>query len=219
MKNRPVNIFCLAGLLALATGGALRAQTNASLILINPTNAAVKASAPVATNTAPVVEPPKPRPPMLIEEDGPADFDLTGRRVIYRDHVRVDAPEMKLRCEWLAADLPQDGGHMTNIVAETNVVMDFKDEKGQAYHATGDRAVYSYQVVAGVTNETIALTGNPAQIEDALGTQTGDEIYYDRMNNHVTIPRNGRFVPRQNLSGAVSGTNSPATTNQAVAPK
>jgi len=219
MKNRPANIFCLVGLLALASGGPLRAQTNANLVLIYPTNSAVKAPSPVATNTAPVVQPPQPRPPTLIEADGPADFDLTGRRMIYRDHVRVDAPEMKLRCEWLAADLPQEGGRVTNIVAETNVVIDFTDEKGKAYHATGDRAVYSYRVQGGVTNETITLTANPAQIEDALGTQSGDEITYDRVSNHVSIPRNARMVSRQNLGGMLSGTNSPTTTNQPVAPK
>ena len=34
---------------------------------------------------------------------------------------------------------------MTNIVAETNVVIDATDDKGQKMHATGDKAVYVYQ--------------------------------------------------------------------------
>lgn len=211
MKNRPVRIFCLVGLLALANNGMLRAQTNTNVAVANATNAAAKVSVPVATN-ANVVLPPKPRPPTRIEAEGPADFDLTGRRMIYRDHVRVDDPEMKLSCEWLAADLPPDGGHVTNIVAETNVVIDFADEKGQPYHATGDKAAYFYHVQGGVTNETITLTGNPAQIEDALGTQTGDEIIFDRVNNRVSIPKNAKMVSRQNLNGAIPGTNSPPVT-------
>ncbi len=220
MKNRPVKKICLVGLLALANNGMLCAQTNTNVVMVNVTNAAVKVSMPAATNTTHVVQPPKPRPPTRIEADGPADFDLTGRRMIYRDHVQVDDPEMKLSCEWLAADLPQDGGRVTNIVAETNVVIDFTDEKGQPYHATGDKAVYFYQLQGGVTNETITLTGNPAQIEDALGTQTGDEIIFDRANNRVSIPRNAKMVSRQNLNGVMSGTNSPpATTNQLAAPK
>jgi len=217
MKKRPVKILCLAGLLALANDGARCAQTNANLILIYATNAAVKAAPPAATNTTrvatPVVQPPKPRPDTLIEADGPADFDLTGRRMIYRDHVRVDAPEMKLRCEWLAADLPQDGGRVTNIVAETNVVIDFTDEKGKPYHATGDKAVYSYQVQGGVTNETITLTAKPARIEDAQVTSSGDEITYDRVNNRVSIPRNAKMISRQKLNGATAGTN----VNEAIA--
>ena len=36
----------------------------------------------------------------------------------------VDDPEMKLTCEWLVADLPQTGGRVDHIVAETNVVID-----------------------------------------------------------------------------------------------
>jgi len=207
MKNRPIRIICLAGLLALANVGAVCAQTNANLIVIGGTNTAVSASPPAATNTTRVVQPPKPGPATLIEAGGPADFDLTGRRMIYRDHVRVDAPEMKLRCEWLAADLPQEGGRVTNIVAETNVVIDFTYEKGKPYHATGDKAVYAFLVQGGVTNDTITLTGNPAQIEDAQVTSSGDEIIYDRVNNRVSIPRNAKMISRQNLNGATPGTN------------
>jgi len=213
MKKRPVKILCLAGLLTLANDRALGAPTNANLILIYATNAAVKAAPSAATNTPPVVQPPKPHPDTLIEADGPADFDLTGRRMIQRDHVRVDAPEMKMRCEWLAADLPQEGGRVTNIVAETNVVIDFTDEKGKPYHATGDKAVYSYQVQGGVTNETITLTGNPAQIDEATVTSFGDEIIYYRINNRVSIPRNPRMISRQKLNGATAGTN----VNEAIA--
>ena len=212
MKNRHVKCFCLVGLLALANNGRLCAQMNTNVVVANATNAAAKVSAPAATN-ANVVLPPKPRPPTRIEADGPADFDLTGRRMIYRNHVRVDDPEMKLSCEWLTADLPQDGGHVTNIVAETNVVIDFTDDKGQPYHATGDKVVYFYQVQGGVTNETITLTANPAQIEDALGTQTGDEIIWDRVNNRLSIPRNAKLVSHQNLNGSVSATNSLPATN------
>ena len=209
MNHRPVKIFCLAGLLALANGARLCAQTNTNVVVAKATNAVVKVSGPAATNTTQAAQPPKPRPPTVIEADGPADFDLTHHQVIYRRNVRVDDPDMKLRCEWLAADLPQAGGRVNHIVAETNVVIDFADEKGQPYHATGDKVVYFYQVQGGVTNETITLTGNPPQIEDALGTQTGDEIIWDRVNNRLSIPRNAKMVSHQNLNGAVSGTNSP----------
>jgi len=219
MKNRPLKIFCLAGLLTLANHAMLCAQTNTNVVVVGATNAPVKVSLPAATNISRVVQPPKPRPPTRIEADR-ADFDLATREATYFGNVRVDDPEMKLHCEWLAADLPQAGGRVNHIVAETNVVIDFADEKGQPYHATGDKVVYFYQVQGGVTNETITLTGNHPQIEDALGTQTGDEIIWDRVNNRLSIPRNAKMVSHQNLNGAISGTNSPpATTNQPAAPK
>jgi lipopolysaccharide transport protein LptA len=214
MKNRPAKIFCLIALLALASDQMLRAQTNKNAVVESATNAAVEVSVPAATN-ANVVLPPKPRSPTRIEANR-ADFDLATREATYFENVRVDDPDMKLRCEWLAANLPQAGGHVDHIVAKTNVVIDFTDEKGQPVHATGEKAVYSYQVQGGVTNETITLTGNP-QIEDALGTQTGDEIVWDRVNNRMSIPRNAKMVSRQNLNGAMSGTNSPPATNPPAA--
>ncbi len=213
MKNRPVKIFCCVGLLILANHARLCAQTNTNVVPARATNASANVSRPAATNTDRVATTPTPRPPTRIEADGPADFDLISRRMIYRDHVRVDDPELKLHCEWLAADLPQDGRHVTNIVAETNVVIDFADEKGQPYHATGDKLVYHYHAQAGVTNETITLTGNPAQIEDAMGTQTGDEIVWDRVNNRLSIPRNAQMISRQNLNGATPETILPTATN------
>lgn len=216
MKNRRVKKICLFVLLALANHGMLRAQTNTNIVVTSATNAAVKVSMPAATNTARVVPPSKPRPLTLIEASGPADFDLTGRNVIYHDHVRVDSPEMNLSCEWLAADLPQDGGRVTNIVAETNVVIDATDDKGQKMHATGARAVYVYGVRTGETNETVTLTGN-ARVEYGQGWLAGDTIIWDRTHNRLSVPTNPRMIIRENLKGAAAGTNLPATNNPPAA--
>jgi lipopolysaccharide transport protein LptA len=202
-----VKILNYIALIALANAGTLRAQPN--------TNAVEEILALVTTN-APAPKP-QPRTETLIESDGPADFDLAGRHVVYHDHVRVDDPEMKLRCEWLAADLPPPaGGRVTNIVAETNVVIDATDDKGQKMHATGDRAVYVYNVENGVTNETVTLTGN-ARLEDAQGWMTGDSIIWDRARNRLSVPNNPKMVIHGNLNGAMAGTNSPvAQTNSAL---
>ena len=140
---------------------------------------------------------------------GSGDFDLGGREAIYRGHVRVDDPQMKLTCEKLVADLPQTGGHPNHIVAETNVVIDFMDTKGQTNHATGDKAVYVYSEQGGVTNETVTLTGNP-QMENAQGTLNGDVIVWDRLNNHLSAS-NQRMVFRQSLAGTSADTNPPVT--------
>jgi lipopolysaccharide export system protein LptA len=103
--------------------------------------------------------------------------------------------------------VPQGGGHPNHIVAETNVVIDFTDTKGQTNHATSDKAVYIYNVQNGVTNETVTLTGNP-QMENAQGTQAGDVIIWDRASNKIHFD-NPHMVFRQNLNSASAETNPP----------
>jgi lipopolysaccharide export system protein LptA len=183
------------------------------------TNVTAPASSPAAATNPPAAPapprasaPPPPRAPTRIDSDDSADFDLNGHRAIYRGHVRVDDPEMKLTCGLLIADVPSAGGHPDRIVAETNVVIDFTDTKGQTNHATSDKAVYVYSVQNGVTNETVTLTGNP-QMENAQGTQAGDVIIWDRASNKIHFD-NPRMVFRQNLGITSAETNPPpAKTN------
>ena len=178
MKN-----ICLIALLALAGGGWLHAQTN-------------------------VTDAPKPpRAPTRIDSNS-ADFDMAGRHAVYHDNVRVDDPQMKLTCEEMTADLPQTGGHIDHLVALTNVVMDFVDDKGQTNHATGDKAVYDYKVVSGVTNEIVTLTGN-AKVENAQGWMTGEPIIWDRVNNSVHA-ENQKMILRQSITTTLVNTNAPA---------
>jgi len=195
-----VKIFYHIALLALAGAGVLRAQVNTN------TNAVDEILALVTTN-APAVKPPPPRAPTRIESDR-VDFDLTAREATYRGHVYVDDPAMKLRCEWLVANLLQTAGRVTNIVAETNVVIDATDDKGQTMHATCDKAIYAYAVQNGMTNETVTLTGN-AKVENAKGWLTGEPIVWDRANGSLTAA-NEHMVFWQNLNGETAGTNSPA---------
>jgi lipopolysaccharide export system protein LptA len=173
------------------------------------TNVTAQSSPASATTNSPDATPP-PRAPTRIDSDNSADFDLNGRQAIYRGHVRVDDPEMKLTCALLVADVPQAGGRPNHIVAETNVVIDFTDSKGQTNHATSDKAVYLYNVQNGVTNETVTLTGNP-QMENAQGTQAGDVIIWDRANNKIHFD-NPHMIFRQNLNSAVADTNPPPAT-------
>ena len=185
-----------------------------SLMVHAQTNATVPGPPASATTNVPAAPRP-PRAPTQIYSDNGADFDLNGHQAIYRGHVRVDDPQMKLTCERLVADMPQAGGRPNRIVAETNVVIDFTDTKGQTNHATGDKAVYVYSEQGGVTNETVTLTGNP-QMENDQGTLTGDVIVFDRLNNHLTAS-NQKMVLRQNFNGAMADTNSPqAGTNPSV---
>jgi hypothetical protein len=165
---------------------------------------------------------PTPRGPTLITSTS-ADFDLSGREVTYRGRVRVDDSQMKLACERLVADVPQTGGHLDHLVAETNVVIDFADDKGQTNHVTCDKAVYVFSLQDGVTNETATLTGNPQpRLENAQGTQVGDVIIWSRVNGntHVNISGNYHMIYRPNPVPVPAETNLPAPdqiTNAAAA--
>ncbi len=185
--------FCLIGLMAVTAGTAMRAQpdTNAAPQLLRVTD---------------------------IHADS-ADIDGNGHTIIYHGNVRVIASDMKLTCALLTANLPPSGGRISHIVAETNVVIDAMDSKGQTLHATGDKAVYNYDAQNGVTNETVTLTGNPQpRVEDAQGTQTADVIVWDRANNGFHFTGNFHFEPKVN--DAPAGTNAPpATTNEMTGAK
>ena len=91
-------------------------------------------------------------------------FDGNTRQMIYLGHVFVtDNVKSKLHCEQLTVDLPSDFGHPTNIVAETEVVLDVLI-KGQTNHITADKAIYTYSVVTNVpnvivTNEIVTFSG------------------------------------------------------------
>ena len=187
-----MNFFCFIAFFALANVRELPAQTNA---------------------------PATPRATTRIDSDS-VDFDMNtnARTATYLGHVRVDDPQMKLTCAWLLADLPQGGGHINHIVAETNVVIDFADDKGQTNHATSDKAVYDYNVQGTVTNETVTLTGN-AQVENIQEMLKGEPIVWDRANNHFSAV-NETMVFRQNLDSEIIRTNSTAVnTNKLSTPK
>jgi lipopolysaccharide transport protein LptA len=179
-----MKIFSLIAIAALCAAN-VRAQTNANVAASSES-----------------------RPPTRIQSDS-VDFDMNGRRAVYHGNVRVDDPQMKLTCAYLIVDLPPDAGHPNHIIAETNVVIDFTDAKGQTMHATSDKAVYIYEVQNGVTNETVTLTGN-AKVENAQGWLTGEPIIWNRANNSLSAT-NQKMIFRQNLDSVKTGTNSPPT--------
>jgi len=186
--------------MALANVGRLPAQTSTN------TNAVNEILALVTTNT-PAAKPPPHAPTRIDIESDSVVFHGTTREATYSGHVRANDPAMKLSCEWLVADLPQTGSRITNIIAETNVVIDATDDKGQTMHATGDKAVYVYSVQNGVTNQTVTLTGN-AKVETAKGWLTGEPIIWNRATGNLTAS-NEHMVFWQNLNGVMADTNAP----------
>jgi lipopolysaccharide export system protein LptA len=204
-------------------GGALIAagQTNVSTNGVNAILALVTTNQmPAATNHS--TTPQSSRGPTIINADGPMEADWDNRLVTYRHNVHVTGTQMKMTCEWLLANLPQGSEHVTNIVAETNVIADFTDEKGQQYHATGNKAVYFYHVENGITNENVTLTGGPGhkpKLYRAEDTLTGDSIIWNFVTHklHVEHPE-GIGWPETNKTPAITNspvikTNQPAETN------
>ena len=125
----------------------------------------------------------------------------------------MDDPEIKLHCEWLVADLPQTGGASTNIVAETNVVIDATDDKGQKMHATGDKAVYVYAVENGVTNEMVTLTGH-AKAGKCAGQDDRRADYLGPHHQARARAENMKMVYWQKPDVASTGTNVDRDDNQ-----
>jgi lipopolysaccharide export system protein LptA len=219
--------------------GLLHAQTNETPNTNTSTNVntnAVNQILALVTTNAPAAKPQLQE--IVIHSDGPLNINQTeqGLRAIYHEHVRVDSPALKLRCEWLAAILGQIADQPTNIVAETNVVIDASDDKAQQIHGTGDKAVYSYSVQNGVTNKTVTLTGKPAHLEITKPklSQFGDTIILDLIHGALSVPTSPTTKVLGNFSGTAVGTNAPVAeansplsetnlpptaTNQTTAPK
>lgn len=144
---------------------------------------------PVMTNTGPALvatnKPVAERAPTEIFSDT-ADFDLKNRLGVYRGHVRVIDPQMKLTCDTLTAHVPASGGRPESIVASGNVKVEGADDHGRPVRVTSDKAIYHYKVANSVTNETITLTGN-VYVDSAMFKGTGDPIIWDRVNDSIHV--------------------------------
>jgi len=165
----------------------------------------------------------RPQGPIKIQAQGEAVFDLNDHWATYSDHVQVTDALMKLTCEWLKSNLPQNStDSVTNIVAETNVVIDFTDKTGQQTHAIGDKAVYYFHVQNGVTNETVTLTKNPPNfpvVQHGQDYITGSNIVYNLVTDffYVYGPVQAEGWPGTNTPAGLIPTT--AKTNQPVQPK
>lgn len=181
MKVFAFVLFCLACGVAAAS-----AQTNAATNGVDSILALVTTNRPAASTATNQPDPAnQQREPVTISSTGPLIMDMINHWLTYSDHVHVTDGQMKMTCEWLKANFPANGEQIdqpTNIVAETNVVVDFVDTKGQKGRALGDKAVYRFEVLKGVTNETVTLTGNPPKILQGVNytnSLTGSKFVYD----------------------------------------
>jgi lipopolysaccharide export system protein LptA len=124
------------------------------------------------------------------------ELGIKTRTATYRGNVRLDDPRIQLTCEQLSAEVPEEGGRVDRVVAETNVVILMFDDDGSTNRAYADKAVYSYSATASGTNETVELSGDPQpRIERPEGTLYGDVIIWDRAGNQIRAT-NQRMIYR-----------------------
>lgn len=223
-----MKIVCLIILLFAAGPAITFAQTNPSTTSSNAIQTAAATNSPAPVTRGPVM--PATRGPTTITADGPAECDLNNHSITYCDHVRVSDADVKLTCEWVKAIFPQNWERPTNIIAETNVIIDYIAQNGEKTHATGEKAVDIYQEENGQTNDTMILTGNDLRkprIEQARGYFTADKLIWDR--THGKFYTEGQFegvgnpdIAPPNLKNTGAATNSlaakPEGTNAAAAP-
>ena len=91
-------------------------------------------------------------------------------------------------------ELPQAGGQAHNMIAEQRVAFELVDEKGQKVRGRGDKVVYNYSVTPTSTNDVVQLSGAPAVLETAQGTNRNKLIIFDRANQQIVAPGDYRIT-------------------------
>lgn len=130
------------------------------------------------------------------------EFDMKSRLAVYRGNVKVTDPRIALTCEFLTAKV-LDSGQVERIVAETNVVAIIVTNQ-TTFTVTAARAIYTYQVSATATNQTLELTGVPAPKitwpqEDVVPPRTNEftarRILWDLANERLTAEEHRGVFP------------------------
>lgn len=150
-------------------------------------------------------------------------YDGKARELVHYGNVVATNSQGQLTCGRLTVPLPPGGSagsHPTNVVAETNVVIDFL-KNGETIHITSDKAIYAYSVVNAVTNETFTFTGH-AMATTSQYTATGEPLVWDNVAGRfygtdykmIFKPKPNSGNPfGANLNGGPATTHSPPTTN------
>ena len=138
---------------------------------------------------------------------------LTNKLMVanYRGNVRVNHPRWWTRSESLTCSIPVAGKRLESLVLESNVFLFSLDVKSRTNTARGDKAVYSFKVINGVTNETVVLTGRPAFVDTPDSTIESDQITGDL----ATGSFDGGPNPRMTIKSGALGN---ATNNSILNP-
>jgi lipopolysaccharide export system protein LptA len=174
------------------------------------------AVAQTGTNPPPAAAPtnsPSAPPDEVVIEAATMRAVMTNKVMVamYRGNVRVNHPRWWTRSETLTCNIPVAGKRPESLILESNVFLFSLDAKNRTNTARGDRAVYAFKIVNGVTNETVVLTGKPAQVDTPDSTIESDQITGDL----ATGTFDGGPNPRMTIKSSVLGN---ATNNPVVNP-
>ncbi|HEX9047513.1 MAG TPA: hypothetical protein VF988_10840 [Verrucomicrobiae bacterium] len=218
--------YFLCWVVSLASGCLALAQTNAPVASTNL--AAAPAKALTAHTNTPAKKPTGPQQLDISSDHG--YFDGKTSQMIYSGHVYVtDNAQAKLRCEVLTVDVPAEGGHPTNIIAETGVQIDYVDGEGDTNHVTCNKAVYSYGLVTNqlatitngltvnksvvVTNEIMTFTGGDPlpKVENPKFAMVGDPLYLDIQTRKFGGGSGNYHMTMKHMPASGNGTNGTAS--------
>jgi len=140
---------------------------------------------------------------------------------VWSEAGRVDNPQMQLKCELLTVEAPKlslGKGKYNRATAETNVVIDWFDDKG-TNHATADKAVYTYALTNLAeppqeiwrTNAFVVLTGNAVVSNAMQGVYRADPIIWDRIRDviYTTNFQEGVLYPNKTNNSGLFDTQMP----------
>jgi lipopolysaccharide export system protein LptA len=117
------------------------------------------------------------------------EYSLRPQNAEFRGGVYATHPRMNWVCETLSIKLSPSGGQMQNLLAEGGVSFQLAGEKGGQLEGTADKAVYTYGVERGATNDLLTLTGSPATLKTGDGTVLRNPvIILDRVHNQLRTP-------------------------------
>jgi hypothetical protein len=96
----------------------------------------------------------------------------------------------------MTVGLPKPGERIDRILAEQGVVFDMVDTNGMKVHGTGDKAVYTYKVAAGTTNDQMQLFGAPAMVQTTNQTVQNSVLTLDVARHSLILPPGSDYVVR-----------------------
>ncbi|MBI3878860.1 MAG: hypothetical protein HY301_02195 [Verrucomicrobia bacterium] len=182
-------------------------QTNSTLVISNDVHTTIRRDATNAPGAKTPATNAAPEKPLEIFADH-FQFDLPSKRVVYRDRVRADDPQMTLTCGLLTVFLAEQGGGFDKIVAEENVKVDSKTDGS---HIEAAHGVYTRK------DEQIELTGQP-KWRQGLREGVAEKVVFHRTDRaleadgkvELKLPREALGTNGFLLSGAAPTTNAPA---------
>ena len=149
----------------------------------------------------------KPKPPAGTNQFAEIvcqEYTLRPESGWFEGGVQVTHPQMQLSCQTAQLDFPHADNKTQRLIAREAVEFDLLDERGQKIHGTGQKAVYTYSVNAGLTNDSVELTGNP-MLTMTNGTFKNQVIILDRARGKLIAP--GQYLIRGVAEAGTSNLN------------